>query len=158
MRPFVLAFLVCLAIGPYSGARAVEPDEILSDPAIEARARTISKSLRCLVCQNQSIDDSNADLAKDLRLLVRERLVAGDTDAVTIEYIVARYGDYVLLKPPFKARTFFLWAGPPAIFVLGVLALVLYFRRGRKDVDEAPPLSAEERKRLEAALDAAPPE
>ena len=157
MIRLVLALLVCLAMTAISGARAVEPGEILPDPALEARARTISKSLRCLVCQNQSIDDSNADLAKDLRLLVRERLVAGDTDAEAIGYIVARYGDYVLLNPPFRPRTVVLWAGPPAIFILGVLTLVIYFRRRRIDITEARPLNAEERSRLEAALDAEPP-
>jgi len=136
--------------------RAVNPDEMLADPALEARAREISKELRCLVCQNQSIDDSDAQLAKDLRLLVRERLKAGDSDRQVIDYVVSRYGDFVLLKPPFKATTLALWLGPAAIVGVGVLALALYYRRRARTVaagdDRPPPLSDDEKRRLEALL------
>jgi cytochrome c-type biogenesis protein CcmH len=140
-------------------ALAVEPQERLEDPVLESRAREISAILRCLVCQNQSIDDSNAGLAKDLRLLVRERLVAGDTDDQVIGYIVDRYGDYVLLKPPVKSTTYALWGAPIAISFLGIWFFVSVFRRrdntGGEDsqentsTDGAPePLSPEESKRL----------
>ncbi len=132
-------------------ANAVEPDEILTDPALEARARTISKQLRCLVCQNQSIDDSNADLARDLRILVRERLMQGESDEAVIDFVADRYGDFVLLRPPFKAITLVLWLGPPALFILGAAAVVLYFRR-RRATQAAPPLSAEEQRRIDILL------
>lgn len=142
---FLLAFFLALP------AAAVEPDEMLDDPVLERRARDISKNLRCLVCQNQSIDDSNADLARDLRILVRERLVAGDDDAVVIDFIVARYGDYVLLNPPFKGSTYVLWIGPGVIFAFGAVAVVLFLRRRRS---EAPlPLTEEEARRVEALMD-----
>ena len=132
-------------------AAAVEPGEILSDPALEARARAISKQLRCLVCQNQSIDDSNAELARDLRVLVRERLVAGDSDRAVIAFVTDRYGDFVLLRPPFKPITYLLWLGPPILFVLGATAVAVYFRRRHK-AQAAPPLSADEKRRLNALL------
>ncbi len=135
-------------------AQAVLPDEILSDTALEARARKLSLELRCLVCQNQSIDDSNADLARDLRLLVRERLVAGDTDAQALEHIRARYGDFVLLSPPMQSTTYLLWYGPIGFLALGALGVVVSFRRRRAAAAmSAPaPLSDQERARLEAAL------
>ena len=120
----------------------VLPDEILDDPALEARARTISKDLRCLVCQNQSIDDSDAGLARDLRLIVRERLLAGDTDEQAKDHIVARYGEFVLLTPTFNAATFLLWTGPIIILLVGIVAAVASFRRhGRRapDGDSGPP-------------------
>ncbi len=132
-------------------ANAVEPDEILSDPALEARARTISKQLRCLVCQNQSIDDSNADLARDLRILVRERIMQGDSDEVVIGFVADRYGDFVLLRPPFKAGTLVLWLGPPALLILGAAAVVLYFRR-RRAAQAVAPLSADEQRRIDTLL------
>lgn len=132
-------------------ANAVEPDEILSDPALEARARTISKQLRCLVCQNQSIDDSNADLARDLRILVRERLMQGESDEAVIDFVADRYGDFVLLRPPFKAITLALWLGPPVLFILGAAAVVLYFRR-RRAAQAVPPLSADEQRRIDTLL------
>ena len=112
--------------------QAVTPDEVLSDPVLETRARDISKHLRCVVCQNQSIDDSHADLAKDLRLLVRERLKAGDSDAETIKYITDRYGDFVLLKPPVKEATLLLWAGPEIFLAIGIIGVFLMLRRPRK--------------------------
>jgi cytochrome c-type biogenesis protein CcmH len=134
-------------------AAAVEPDEILADPALESRARDLSQELRCLVCQNQSIDDSNAELARDLRLLVRERLVAGDSDEAVVSYIVSRYGQFVLLKPPFHAGTYALWLGPAAIFAIGGAAVLFYLRRRRNPKDEVPaPLTEAEQRRLQALL------
>jgi cytochrome c-type biogenesis protein CcmH len=137
-----------------TAAFAVTPDERLADQALEARARAISVELRCLVCQNQSIDDSNADLAHDLRVLVRERLVKGDSDRQVIDYIHARYGDYVLLKPPVKPATWALWFGPPAIVLAGAVAILVFFRRRRSAAAAAPaPLTAEEQRRLATLLD-----
>jgi cytochrome c-type biogenesis protein CcmH len=133
-------------------ALAVEPDEILDDPVLEARARELSKGLRCLVCQNESIDSSNSGLARDLRILVRERLVAGDSDQEVLDFLVARFGDFVLLEPPVKPMTYLLWFGPAVILVIGALAVAVYFARGRRAPAEAAPLSAEERKRLARLL------
>ncbi len=140
-----------LLLTPEAGA--VMPDEILDDPALEARAREISKDLRCLVCQNQSIDDSDAPLARDLRLLVRERLVAGDSNVQAREFIVARYGDFVLLNPPVKPSTYLLWGGPALLLLLALLTAMLYYRRRAKEPAVAEtPLTDEERRRLEALL------
>jgi cytochrome c-type biogenesis protein CcmH len=141
-----------LALWLAAGAAwAVLPSERLADPALEARAREVSQELRCLVCQNQSIDDSNAGLAHDLRVLVRERLVAGDTNEQVIDYIHRRYGDFVLLRPPVEPATYALWFGPPAILILGALAAAVLFRRRRAGA--APePLSPEERQRLDQLL------
>jgi len=113
-------------------ANAVNPGEILKDPVLEKRARAISKGLRCVVCQNQSIDDSDAQLARDLRVLVREKLVAGDSDQVVVDYVVSRYGDFVLLRPPVKAATLVLWFGPVVIALIGAMGLVLFFRRQKR--------------------------
>ena len=134
--------------------QAVEPDEILSDPALEARARVISKEVRCLVCQNESIDDSNADLARDLRLLVRERLLAGDTDAEVLDYLVQRYGEFVLLKPQFSVANGLLWAAGPVAFLGGLGLVVVYLRRRRPEGVAAHdrPLDAGERQRLDDLL------
>ena len=156
---FTLALLAAPLIAPGlslyvpTPALALQPDEILKDPALEARAREISKELRCLVCQNQSIDDSDATLARDLRILVRDRLKAGDTDAEAVEFIVERYGDFVLLRPPFKNSTLILWIGPGVIFLLGIIGVTLWHRRRREAV-AAPvaPLSAAERDRVDALL------
>jgi cytochrome c-type biogenesis protein CcmH len=145
----VAALLATLSCGP---ALAVTPDEILTDAKLESRARAISKELRCLVCQNESIDDSNADLAHDLRVLVRQRLVAGDSDEQAKQYIVARYGKYVLLKPPFDAETYLLWFGPLILFLSAAGTAALYLRH-RATVGEAPPLSADETQRVAALLD-----
>lgn len=143
---------MALAASVWSGsAWAIRPDEMLSNPKLEARARTIGKELRCLVCQNESIDDSDADLAHDLRVLVRQRLAAGDSDEQVEQYIVARYGNYVLLKPPFDAETYLLWLGPLVLLLCGVGAAALHYRRAAR-VAETAPLSAEERKRLAALL------
>jgi len=118
-------------------ALAVQPDEILTDPALEGRARTLSKELRCMVCQNQSIDDSDAPLARDLRLLVRERLTDGDSDRQVIDFLVARYGEFVLLKPRLALHTALLWFGPPALLGGGALVLfVIARRRNRRGPDE----------------------
>jgi cytochrome c-type biogenesis protein CcmH len=129
-------------------ALAVRPDEMLSDPTLEARARAISKGLRCLVCQNQSIDDSDADLAHDLRVLVRERLKQGDSDEQVISFLTARYGDFVLLEPPFKPATWLLWFGPPAILLLGAASIILFLRRRRAELSPPPALDEAERRRL----------
>ena len=110
-------------------ALAVNPKEMLNDPLLEARAREISKGLRCVVCQNQSIDDSDASLARDLRIVVRDRLLAGDSDKEVTNYVVSRYGDFVLLRPPFKAATLVLWLGPLIFCLLALLALYTFFRR-----------------------------
>jgi len=133
---------------------AVEPGEMLNDPALEARAREISKELRCLVCQNQSIDDSSADLARDLRLIVRQRLTAGDSDDQVLRYVTDRYGDFVLLRPPLKPATLALWLAPPLLLIAGAaLSLAYLRRRQRQSVESAGPLSPEERQRLDALLD-----
>lgn len=149
-----LVALVLLLLAAALPAAAVDPGEMLADPALEARARDISKDLRCLVCQNQSIDDSDAQLARDLRVLVRQRLAAGSSNKEVVDYVVSRYGDFVLLNPPFKLSTYALWIGPAVIFVGGLLAIVVFYRR-RAGVAESvpPPLSAEESRRLERLLD-----
>lgn len=131
-------------------ALAVQPDERLADPALEARARALSRELRCIVCQNESIDDSNATLAKDIRVLLRERLAAGDTDQQAKAFLVARYGDFVLLRPPVRTETWLLWYGPFALLALGALAAFAALRR-RRPAPPAP-LTAEEQARLDALL------
>ena len=142
-----LGLLLCLAIPAY----AVRPDEMLKDPVLEARAREIGQELRCLVCRNQSIDDSDADLAHDLRVLVRQRLTAGDTDQQVTDYIVSRYGDFVLLKPPFKLDTWVLWLGPGLVLLAGLWGLGRYMRRQAR-MSGPPPLSADEERRLAKIL------
>ncbi|MFQ6018162.1 MAG: cytochrome c-type biogenesis protein [Kiloniellaceae bacterium] len=162
MRPLLLALTVLLTapawplFSPALPAWAVEPDEMLDDPELEARARALSKEIRCLVCQNESIDSSNADLARDLRILVRERLVAGDSDREVLDFLVARYGDFVLLNPPMKPTTYLLWFGPALILLAGAIGVAVYFRRRRRAGAEAAPLSPEERARLEAMLETPP--
>jgi cytochrome c-type biogenesis protein CcmH len=147
MRRVVLVLLLLLAALP--ARAAITPDEILADPALEARARGITKQLRCLVCQNQSIDDSNAPLARDLRLLVRERLKAGDSDSAALAFVVARYGDFVLLRPPVKATTWLLWFGPAALLIAGAVFLWARTRKRKAAPAAAPaPLDAAEEKRL----------
>ncbi|HLI12197.1 MAG TPA: cytochrome c-type biogenesis protein [Alphaproteobacteria bacterium] len=149
--PFAAAMALWALLA--SPALAVRPDEMLADPHLEARARAISQELRCLVCQNESIDESNADLAHDLRVLVRERLKAGDSDAQVVQYIVARYGQFVLLKPPFEPATYALWLAPGLILVAGLLGLLFHFRARRARPAGAAPLSADEKARLAALLD-----
>ncbi len=141
----LIVLLLAVAAGP---ASAVEPGDILPDAALEARAREISKVLRCLVCQNQSIDDSNAGLARDLRLIVRERLVAGDSNDAVIAFVTDRYGDFVLLRPPFKRSTWLLWAGPAGFLVAGGIAVAVWFRRRSTALAEPAPLSEDENRRL----------
>ncbi|HYN39775.1 MAG TPA: cytochrome c-type biogenesis protein [Rhodospirillales bacterium] len=151
----IAALLAALWLGwSAPPAHAIQPSEVLADPALEARAREIGRELRCLVCQNQSIDDSDADLARDLRVLVRQRLTAGDSDPQVTEYVVSRYGDFVLLRPPVKPQTWALWFGPAVIGGLGVLALILYFRRrARAGTAESPaPLSEAEEQRIARLL------
>lgn len=144
--------IALLATGLSLGeAAAVNPDEVLEDPVLEQRARTLSLKLRCLVCQNQSIDDSNADLARDLRIILRERLVAGDTDEQVIQFLVDRYGDYVLLEPPVKPITYLLWYGPAVLLLLGGAGLAIAVRR-RRAAPAAEGLSEEEEKRLAELL------
>jgi cytochrome c-type biogenesis protein CcmH len=134
-------------------ARAVRPDEMLADPALEARAREIGQELRCLVCRNQSIDDSDADLAHDLRVLVRERLTAGDTNQQVIAYVRARYGDFVLLRPPFAAGTVLLWVGPLAILLLGAFGVMRFYRgRASAGAPDTAALTPDEQRRLRAVL------
>jgi cytochrome c-type biogenesis protein CcmH len=146
-----LLFILLLFTGP-GPLSAVEPNETLSDPVLEARARALSKNIRCLVCQNQSIDDSNASLAKDLRVIVRERLVAGDTDTAILDYLVARYGQFVLLKPRKTMATFVLWYGPWLILAFGALGAAVFLMR-RRDMARAAPLDAEEQARIAALID-----
>ncbi len=149
-RLLVAAFAAVLGVMPVAGpAFAVQPDEVLKDPAQEARARALSVELRCLVCQNQSIDDSNAPLARDLRLLVRERITAGDDDREIKAYLVARYGDFVLLKPPFDMRTALLWIGPFLVLAAGAAGVWAAARRRRAS---APGLLSDEERRALAEL------
>ncbi len=151
MRRLILAAVLALLALPLA---AVQPDEVLDDPALEARAREISRELRCLVCRNESIDDSNAELARDLRLLVRERLTAGDSDAEVVRYLVDRYGEYVLLRPSFSVGNLLLWLGGPALLLLGAVLAYRFIRESRPPAAARPdaPLSAEEPARLDAVL------
>jgi cytochrome c-type biogenesis protein CcmH len=146
-RRFIAMFLLALT----QSALAVQPDEILKDPALETRARALSAGVRCLVCQNQSIDDSNAPLARDLRVLIRERLVAGDSDKKVLDFIVGRYGEFVLLRPRFEAKTIVLWAGPFALVLLAGVFLWARRRSGREGSAEAP-LTGEENRALDELL------
>lgn len=149
-RPYVLGGVLAIVA---SVALAVQPDEVLDDPALEARARDISAGLRCLVCQNESIDESNASLAKDLRLLVRERLVAGDTNAEVVAFIVDRYGEFVLLKPTTGGWNWLLWASGPGLFVIALGMGVVYIRRrGQVPAGGEAGLSEDEQKRLAELL------
>jgi cytochrome c-type biogenesis protein CcmH len=138
-------------------ALAVQPDEVVSDAALEARARALSKDLRCMVCQNQSIDDSDAPLARDLRILVRERLKAGDSDRDVTDFLVARYGEFVLLNPRFSGHTALLWLGPAAILLIGAFGLFVLARRGGAGSESASAerakLTAAEQARLSEILD-----
>jgi len=145
----VLALLLLLLLVP-GLTGAVEPRERLADPAMEVRARALSRTLRCLVCQNESIDESGADLARDIRVLLRERLVAGDSDAAARQFIVARYGDFVLLKPPLELATAVLWFAPVLLLISGGIAVVLYVRRHPEA--EMPELSETERQRVAQLL------
>ena len=147
LKAFLIIALLCLLPLP---ALAVNPDEVLSDPVLEHRARELSAQLRCMVCQNQSIDDSNAELARDLRLLVRERISGGDSDDAVIDYVVSRYGEFVLLKPRLSAKTYLLWGFPIALLAGGLVVVMLYGRKRNRI--EPGKLTAEEQARLNDLL------
>ncbi len=149
-----LALVLGLALTTLCGgpAGAVLPDEVLGDAVLEARARELSREIRCVVCQNESIDTSNAELARDLRLLVRERLVAGDSDAGVLDFLVARYGEFVLLRPRLKPTNYLLWFGPAAVLLLGGLGIALHFRRRQARGTAAAGLTPEEQARLKHLL------
>ena len=147
MRKLALIVML-LALATPNLASAVTPDEILKDPVLETRARNLSRELRCMVCQNQSIDDSEAPLAKDLRVLVRERLTNGDTDKQVLDFLVKRYGEFVLLKPPFELHTLLLWAVSPAALLIGIVALLIASRRRSAAIPPLAPLSEAERRKL----------
>ncbi|MSO71289.1 MAG: cytochrome c-type biogenesis protein CcmH [Alphaproteobacteria bacterium] len=151
MKRALFALALLLAAAP---ALAVNPDEILSDPGLEALARTITRQLRCVVCQNQSIDDSEANLARDMRRVVRTRVLAGDGERQVLAFMVARYGDFVLLDPPFKPKTYALWFGPWVVLALAGMIALLWFRVKRSVAapTSVPQLSAAERTRLDALL------
>ena len=152
-RAALLALLLALTMPLPGPALAVQPDEVLDDPVLEARARELSKGLRCLVCRNEAIDESNADLARDMRLLVRERLVEGDTDDTVITFIVDRYGEYVLLQPTLTGSNIALWLAGPAMLLAGGGIAAVYLRRRRmRPEPDAAALSAEEQARLKDLL------
>ncbi|ODN70562.1 cytochrome c-type biogenesis protein [Methylobrevis pamukkalensis] len=145
-----MAMAMPFAAGP---AFAVQPDEVMQDPAQEARARALSSEIRCMVCQNQSIDDSDADLARDLRILVRERIAAGDSDADVLDFLVERYGEFVLLKPRFSASNLVLWAAAPIVLIGGIGAILVAWRRRRAAPASETGLSRDEEARLARILD-----
>ena len=147
---FIVLIVGFLASGP---SKAVQPDEILRDPALETRARNLSRELRCMVCQNQSIDDSEAPLARDLRLLVRERLTQGDTDQQVLDFLVSRYGNFVLLRPPLELHTMLLWGLPPAVLIAALVGLMIKARRQRQTASGTEALSQDEERRLSTLVD-----
>ena len=150
MRGLAILALV-LGLAGATPAGAVTPDEMLKDQGLEARARSLSEDLRCMVCQNESIDDSEAPLAHDIRVLLRERLTAGDSDQAVIDFLVARYGEFILLKPPFNSHTTLLWLTPPGVLVIGAIIAFGLVRRRRK-MAPASPLDAAEQKHLDELL------
>jgi cytochrome c-type biogenesis protein CcmH len=150
IRTALLGLLLILGVALHAGA--VQPSERLANPALEARARAISGQLRCLVCRNESIDESDADLAHDIRMLVRERLTAGDTDAQTIQAVVRRYGDFVLLKPPVMPATYVLWFSPAVLLAVGLGGSLIWIRRRAATAEPMAPLSDDERRRLDGLL------
>ena len=147
----LLAFLLLAPLSLERAAFAVEPSERLSDPALEARARALSEQLRCLVCQNETIDESSAPLAHDLRVLLRERIAAGDSDAQALKYLTDRYGDFVLLKPPVEPATYLLWFGPIVVLLLAGGGALVYVRK-RKTIAPVAPLSEAEEQRVARLL------
>jgi len=147
MRRFAFAAIFFALLLP-SVAFAVTPNEMLKNPALEARARHLSSELRCMVCQNESIDDSAAPLAHDLRVLVRQRIKAGDTDQQVLDYLVARYGEFVLLRPRFELHTLLLWSLPPVALFAGMVGIFFAMRRRNSAGKEAPALTAEEQQRI----------
>jgi len=152
MRRLAAIALVLAAIAS-SSSLAVQPEEMLRDPKLEARARELSRELRCMVCQNQSIDESEAPLARDLRLLVREQITKGDTDQQVLDFLVVRYGEFVLLKPPLESRTIILWALPPVALLAGAVGLFFAVRRRRTVQLEPATLSNEEQRKLSTLVD-----
>jgi cytochrome c-type biogenesis protein CcmH len=157
MRAFARIALLAALVTP-TLAFAVTSDEMLKDPVLESRARDLSRELRCMVCQNQSIDDSEAPLAKDLRVLVRERLTQGDSDKQVLDFLVARYGEFVLLRPPFEWHTLLLWGVTPAALIVGMIGLIVIVRRRKSETPASLVLSAAEQHRIEALLDRQSPE
>lgn len=151
MKPILLA--LALILTPLSPVFAVQPDEVLADPALEARARAISRNLRCPVCQGESIDDSNAPISRDLRIVVRERLVAGDSDAEVLEFVVSRYGEFVLFNPKVEGANLILWLAGPAVLLIGGLGAVVYVRRRGIATGAEPALSESEQSRLRELLE-----
>ena len=153
MVKYLHALALLIALVASSAAWAVEPNEMLADPVLEARARAISKELRCMVCQNESIDDSQAPLAHDLRVLVRDRLKAGDSDAQVMNFLVSRYGEFVLLKPPLSWHTLALWGTPPGLLLFGIVMMVVVVRRRRAMAQlPGPALSPAEEARIAKIL------
>ncbi len=154
MKRWCIALTAVVGLALFDGpaTAATSPEEMLDDPKLEARARELGKELRCVVCQNQAIDDSNAPLAKDLRELVRERLVAGDSNQEVLNYVTARYGDFVLLEPPVRASTWLLWYGPAALLVVGGVGAAVWLRGQRRQPRVVEPLSDEERADLDRLL------
>ncbi len=154
VRLVTLAFLALTLALPVMSVQAVEPDEILKDPVLESRARAISLELRCLVCQNQSIDDSSAPLAKDLRVLVRDRLTRGETNEEVIDFIVARYGEFVLLRPRFAPHTLLLWIAPPLLFLIGIFVIFRSYKRRSEEARSrtSKGLTAKEKSELKKLL------
>ena len=151
MKPILLA--LALILTPMSPVFAVQPDEVLADPALEARARAISRNLRCPVCQGESIDDSNAPISRDLRIVVRERLVAGDSDAEVLDFVVSRYGEFVLFNPKVEGANLILWLAGPAVLLIGGLGAVVYVRRRGIATGAEPALSESEQSRLRELLE-----
>jgi cytochrome c-type biogenesis protein CcmH len=152
-RHIALALACWGALAAAQPALAVQPDEVLSDANLEARARVLSRELRCMVCQNQSIDDSDAPLAKDLRVLVRERLTKGDSDEQVMDFLVSRYGEFVLLRPTFEWHTAILWLTPLIVLLAGAIAMLAAIRRRRVAASAPPPLNADEERQLREVLD-----
>ena len=152
MRRAAAALMGLTALAAAHAASAVQPDEMLKDPALEARARALSADIRCLVCQNQSIDDSDASLARDLRLLVREQIKQGRSDGEIRDFLVERYGAFVLLDPPLQGSTLLLWAGPAIVLLAGAAGLAIYFRNRRRSAPDGETLSDDERARVERLL------
>jgi cytochrome c-type biogenesis protein CcmH len=149
----IQGIVLMLALSSATPAFAVQPDEMLKDPVLEARARNLSEQLRCMVCQNQSIDDSDAPLAHDLRVLVRQRLTDGDSDKQVLDFLVARYGEFVLLRPRFELHTLLLWGLPPAALLCGVIALFLMARRNKSASTQIEALSATEQRRVSTLVE-----
>ena len=156
-RPLSRIMMLFAVLALSMPAAAVQPDEKLKDPQLESRAREISAELRCLVCQNQSIDDSDAPLARDLRLLVRERLQAGDSDSKVLQFLVDRYGDFILLRPQLNVKTYALWAAPLLILLIGIVLVRRTVMAGRmRDIPPPPELTAQEKQRLREVLESNP--